>query len=56
MTFSGRFREKRTRNNYIMAELIGDVRELLQNILSDPFIFENFILQRADGSNFILMV
>ena len=32
-----------------MAELIGDVRELLQNILSDSFLFENFIPKKIDG-------
>lgn len=35
--------------NYVMAELIGDVRELLQNILSDPFLFEHFIPKKVGG-------
>lgn len=32
-----------------MAGLIGDARELLQNILSDPFIFEYFIPKKEEG-------
>lgn len=45
----GRIKERKSRFNYIMAELIGDVRELLQNILSDPFLFEHFVPKRAGG-------
>ncbi|XP_065222944.1 E3 ubiquitin-protein ligase MYCBP2 isoform X3 [Planococcus citri] len=46
-----RVKERRSRMSYVMAELIGDVRELLQNILSDPFLFEHFIPKKIeDGS------
>ncbi len=56
MLFLARVREKRSHVNYVMAELMGDVRELLQNILSDPFLFENFIPKRSHGNVYIFFL
>ena len=55
LIFGGVARERKSRFNYAMAELMGDVRELLQHILSDQFLFENFIPKKETGYDQIMV-